>query len=239
MEVESSWNPHLVFRLTHDITQKKSGVVVEVEKLETVTTCTMDCFLIHQKKQQRWKYDSDEYEDADEKLLCDFISFVEKKFQLTDVKIFHLKDKNNLNDKESIDIDDADDLVCHLGDAQDAGNNAIYFLIEGRPIARKVSKYQVEVDLTACECDNIVSIKIDKHDFKDETSWNDSWQDLCNEIGTELKDDEWENKYQLISSMNEKQVPMKKLKQFIGIFVNIDANGNNNENIVVSFYVSV
>ena len=199
----------------------------------------MDCFLIHQERRQRWIYDSKDYEDADEKLLSDFISFVEKKFQLIDVKIFYLKDKNNLNDKESIDIDEADDLVCHLFDAEEAGNNAIYFLIEGTSTATTGPKYQVTVDLNECQCDHIVSIKIDKNDFKDETSWNDSWQDLCNEIGNELKDDEWENKYQLISSMNEKQVPMKKLKQFIGIFVNIDANGNNNENIVVSFYVSV
>ena len=190
----------------------------------------MDCFLIHGRKKYRWIFDHESQNDG-EKTYNDFISFAEKKFELTDIKIFKLEDKDDLTQKESIDTDD--DLINELFDGIEAGDAALYFLIEGKSATRKGPNYEIAVDLNECGGSDLLSMKISKHNMKDETAWNDSWEDLCNDIGTELKDDEWENKYQLFSSSQQKSI--SKLKQFIDAFKDAETSGND----VVSFYVAV
>ena len=190
----------------------------------------MDCFLIHGSKKYRWIFDHESQND-DEKTYNDFVSFAEKKFELTDIKIFKLEDKDDLTQKESMDTDD--DLINELFDGIEAGDAALYFLIEGKSATRKGPNYEIAVDLNECGGSDLLSMKISKHNMKDETAWNDSWEDLCNDIGTELKDDEWENKYQLFSSSQQKAV--SKLKQFIDAFKDAGKSGND----VVSFYVAV
>ena len=188
----------------------------------------MDCYLLHDGKQCRWIFDDGNAEE-DEKVYNDFVSFAERKFELTDVKIFKLKDKDHLTDKDSIDGDD--DLVNVLFDGIDAGGAPLYFLIDGT--ATNEPKYEITVDLNECGRSDLLSMKISKHNMKDETAWNDSWEDLCDDIGTELKDDKWENKYQLFSSSQQKAI--SKLEQFIGAFKDAEKSGND----VVSFYLAV
>ena len=189
----------------------------------------MDCFLIHGRKKYRWIFDSESQND--EKTYNDFVSFAEKKFELTDVKIFKLENKDDLTEKESIETDD--NLINELFDGIEAGDAALYFLIEGKSTTRKGPTYEIIVDLNECGGSDLLSMKISKHNMKDETAWNDSWEDLCNDIGTELKDDEWENKYKLFSSSQQKTI--SKLKQFIDAFKDAGKSGND----VVSFYVAV
>ena len=185
----------------------------------------MDCYLLHEGKQCKWIFEDDSGEE-DEKVYNDFVSFAEKKFSLKDVKIFKLKNKDNLTEKEG--IDDDDELVNALVDGIDAGGAPLYFLIDGT-----AAKYEITVDLNACGGSDLLSMKISKHNMKDETVWNESWEDLCNDIGTELKDDEWENKYELFSSSQQQAIT--KLKQFIGAFKDAATSGDD----VVSFYVAV
>ena len=190
----------------------------------------MDCYLLHECKQCKWIFD-DGNGDEDEKVYSDFVSFAEKKLELKDVKIFKLKDKDNLTEKDS--IDDVDDLVNVLFDGIDAGGVPLYFLIDGTSTATNEAKYEITVDLNACGRSDLLSMKIAKHNMKDETAWNGSWEDLCNDIAAELKDDEWEEKYQLFSFAQPQQ-PILKLEQFIGAF-----EGAAQSTDVVSFYLAV
>ena len=98
----------------------------------------------------------------------------------------------------------------------------------------KSCQYTVNVDLTRCGCDNVLSQQIVGHDFKDDESWNNTWVDLCSDIGTELKDDKWENKYDLFDEKNKSSI--KKLNQFVVAFENVNAS---NLDKIVSFYVGV
>ena len=93
----------------------------------------------------------------------------------------------------------------------------------------QASKYTVHVDLSKCGCDNVLSMKIAKHDSKDDESWNNSWVDLCGDIGNELKDDKWEEKYDLFDKNSKNSI--EKLNQFKNAFENLPK--------IVSFYVGV
>ena len=94
------------------------------------------------------------------------------------------------------------------------------------------SKYSVNVDLTKGGCDNVLSVQVSKHDLKDDESWNNSWQDLCNEIGSELKDDEWESKCDLFDTKTDTCI--RKLNDFITAFEKV-----SNLDETVLFYVGV
>ena len=65
----------------------------------------------------------------------------------------------------------------------------------------RASKYTVVVDLSGCGVDNVLSQQTAKHDFKDVESWNNVWADLCGDIAIELKDDKWEDKYDLFDKI--------------------------------------
>ena len=193
----------------------------------------MDCFLLHEGKQNKWIFD-DSNEEEDEKVYNDFVLFAENKFELKDVKIFKVTSKDDLTKKESIDGDD--DLVNTLYDGIDAGGAPLYFLIEGTSTATNEPKYKITVDLSSCGCDNLLEIKIVKHDINDKTAWQGSFEDLNNDIGLELKDDEWEKKYELFSFVQQQQ-PILKLEQFIDVFERASKSDGCDD--VVSFYVSV
>ena len=96
------------------------------------------------------------------------------------------------------------------------------------------SKYTVNVDLAQCGCDNVLSQQIVKHDFKDDESWNNTWEDLCSDIGNELKDDNWESRYDLFDEKNQSSI--KKLNQFVAAFKNVNTS---NVDKIVSFFVGV
>ena len=98
----------------------------------------------------------------------------------------------------------------------------------------QASKYTVHVDLSKCGCDNVLSLEIAKHDSKDDESWNNSWVDLCGDIGNELKDDKWEEKYDLLDKNNSNSI--EKLNQFKDVFRNFDTS---NLDEMVYFYVGV
>ena len=98
----------------------------------------------------------------------------------------------------------------------------------------QASKYVVNVDLSKCGCDNVLSLEIAKHDRKDDESWNNSWVDLCGDVGNELKDDQWEEKYDLFDQNNKN--PIEKLNQFKTVFENFT---KSNSDKIVSFYVAV
>ena len=103
-----------------------------------------------------------------------------------------------------------------------------------RLVMEEASKYIVVVDLSRCGCDNVLSQQTAKHDFKDDESWNNIWADLCGDIGIELKDDKWEEKYDLFDKKNKNSIT--KLNQFVATFENVDASNLDN---IASFYVGV
>ena len=94
------------------------------------------------------------------------------------------------------------------------------------------SKYSVNVDLTKCGCDKVLSVQVSKRDLKDDESWNNSWEDLCSEIGNELKDDTWESKCDLFDTKTK--TALQTLNDFVNVFKNVLNSGET-----VLFYVGV
>ena len=182
----------------------------------------MQCVLMSNGSKCSYILDLDKYEENEEITLVDFISFASKEFKLNDIKIYKVENESS-TDRSTI-IDDSDDLINALND-----ESTTYFLIDGTPI------FQVLVDLSQCGGggDNELSVSIKKCDFCDEEGWNNSWQDLCQDIGNELKNDEWENKNELIDVKNE--ISITKLTQFIDVF----KNANKSQNKVAKFSVQV
>ena len=94
------------------------------------------------------------------------------------------------------------------------------------------SKYNVKVDLTQCGCENVLSLEVPKHKMNDEESWNNSWEDLCGDIGNELKDDGWESNCDLFETKTNAAI--QKLNDFVNAFKNVLNSGET-----VLFYVGV
>ena len=94
------------------------------------------------------------------------------------------------------------------------------------------SKCGVNVDLTKGGCDKVLSVQVPKHDLKDDESWNNSWEDLCGEIGNELKDDTWESKCDLFDTKTNTAI--QTLNDFVNVFKNALNSGEP-----VLFYVGV
>ena len=94
-------------------------------------------------------------------------------------------------------------------------------------------KYTVLVNFTKGGCDNNLSTNVGKCDFEDEEGWNHMWQDLCGEVGEELKNDKWEDENTLVDTKGD--VSIEKLSQFIDVFKNV----NDIETEIIEFAVEV
>ena len=185
----------------------------------------MKCILVHKKTQHTWNLVMDTYEDDEEKAFEDLLHFAESKFHLKDIKVFKMDDKAP--------IEDADDLFNELEDVSRA-----HFLVDGTPTAAMTDAgYTVSINLSQCgvggagDNDHELSLNICKCDFKNEEGWNNVWQDLCNDIGNELKNDTWENKNELVDVKNN--VPINKLSQFINVFKNVKNSQNEEVHLAV------
>ena len=189
----------------------------------------MKFILLHKQMQCTWDFDRNKYEDEEEKAFGDLLEFAESKFHLKDIKVFKLENQDEVDNKTP--IDDADDLFNELDDVSNT-----YFLVDGTPTAPLMTgaRYTVSVNLSQCGGDaNELSVSILKCNFSDEEGWNNLWQDLCDDIGNELKNDEWENKNELIDVKND--LSINKLTQFINVFKNV----KNSQNEVVHLSVEV
>ena len=99
------------------------------------------------------------------------------------------------------------------------------------------SKYTVKVDLTRCGGDTPLSLQIVTHSFgyrEDLEPWKKSWVGLRDGIGNELKDDKWEETYDLFEKNNIH--PIRSGERLRFLFK--DANRRNLDKTVY-FYVGV
>ena len=174
----------------------------------------MKLTLLHEKKKCTWDFDKESYSDDEEKAYADLVAFAGSKFSLKDVQVFMLASETDLDNKKE--IPDGDELLNEL----DEITSMAYFLINGTPVApSSYGKYTVSVNLSKCGCNNNLSTNVSMCDFSDEEGWNDLWQDLCGEIGDELKNDKWEDENTLVDITGD--VSIEKLSQFIDIFKNV------------------
>ena len=193
----------------------------------------MQCLLIHEKQKQLLNFDPGAYKKDREKALVDFAALVKKKFHLKDIKIYKIENEQSTDRDDA--VEDSDDLLDELYDKIDTDASTAYFLIDGTPMApaKNETKYKASVNLAKCGWDNNLSMSISQCKFSDEEGWNNLWQDLCDDIGNELKNDKWEEKHELVGI--KANAVIKKLSQFINVFKNI----KDVENGIVQFSVQV
>ena len=143
---------------------------------------------MHKGQKHPYILNPDDYEDDEEQTLIDLVSFAGTKFKLGDIKLYKTDNAKNKDKDKSHIIETRNDLFNALDD-----ESITYFLIDGVPIAAAASDavFQVSIDLSQCGGCSELSVNYKKCDFFDEEGWNNLWQDLTNEIGNELKNNEW------------------------------------------------
>ena len=190
--------------------------------------------VIFNDKQVEWQCTKQEIE-SNTSSFDSLISFIKKSFTLHDkskIKLFQIDTKNDLNNQEMC-IEDNDDFVLCFEETQVA-----YFSISVNLDNININKYKTNVNLLK----NSLSTPLLNYEitsslvpYSDDNKdlWEKEFSQIVNQIGKCMRDNQWQNMYQLSDAADCDNVLIETSQEFSLLFDDDDQSATGSQVMLI------